>query len=372
MRGMTFLIGGLVVVMAIAALVVFNLDRSDGGPADPAEATAAAISSSRPPPGTRGGPPGEGQDRAALPSPRRSDLEVLLERFDKMWAAPRGFQGRPYYEAIRRREAGVEVLAQEVADLGPDVVADIQVHLTDPATSYPRRTLLVAALSHLGSEEALRLLASVAVEGTRRPLRQLALRRLVESKSDHAMDVGIEAFPQLDDPLLLIPLLNAGWDPDRMEQAYREWMGTSPSMVRNQSYTHVAKVEGDWPGRVLQEVAASDHPARERAGAIQALAVRREEGTLYFLRDLLWVEEDPLVIRAIVGAIRRIGGEEGQEILKAYLAGGAPDELRDYVQRAAEAPTRMERLPTGEGEGGGPGVGSARADPERMRRLIGQ
>lgn len=369
MRLGTILVAVLVVVAAVGALAVTYFSDSEESPktltTKPAASRGAALAERSP-------ASAEGVDTSALapatkvPGQGPSDLDGLLAEFDAVWAAPATYQDKERYEAIARRNVEVEVLAQRVADLGDGVLPEIKGHLIQPKTPYPRRMFLAIALSQGGSEGALRLLAEVAVHQREWRLRQFAFKKLVESESDAAMDIALETLPKLGDPRFLIPPLKAGWDPEKVEQAYRRWLGSVELKRRTMSYSYIGKIGGNWVNGLLREVAASDGVSSERAGAIGALSTSKVDGTLLFFRDLLWDETDTVVIRALVAAILKLGGKLGQEILLEYLAQGPPEEVLAHVERAATRSIDIQPVPLG-GGGGGAQLGSARVNTERMR-----
>ena len=142
------------------------------------------------------------------------------------------------------------------------------------------------------------------------------------------------------------------------------------SLPRNQSYNYLIRVEGGWVQPIYEQAAADEkRPVTERAGAVQAMATRGEEGALGFLEGLLWRTKDETLIRAIIAAIKRLGDEEARAILESYATGGAPTpEIAEYAMRVATAPKpRATPLDgTGEGGEGGPSIQARPISPEEL------
>ena len=305
-----------------------------------------------------------------IPRPMRAKIDDILQKFDQIWAAPKRYSGQAYFDAIRERDIEVEDLAEELAGLGEEIVPEVRIRLGEAGMTYERKMLLARGLSVLGSEGGLRVLGQEVRKGADWRWRDFAFQRLVESEGEKAPDVGLSILPHLRDPRFLLPVLRSGWDPDRVEQAYRVWLGNSDQQTRSRSYDYISKHEGGWIGDLLKEVAAArGRPGRERAAAIVALSSRKDEGLLWFFRDLLWTEENITVIQSLAAAIRRIGGEEGREILAEYAAGPVPENARDLVESIARQPDRQAVPPeTGEGGQRRLRVRAERVNPERVRR----
>ena len=371
MRAGTLLIAGLVAMLAAGALAILFVGRSASPPSDPALGGGGGPQISTTPQGARsaGGlaAPASLEPLGLVSPPGPSRLEELLVEFDRVWAAPGSLQGRARADALQVRAAEVEHLAWEVAKLGGGAIEEIRSHLTRFGTSYPRKTLLVTALSLEGSEAALTLLADVAVEQKEWRLRWFSFQKLAGSNSRQAMEIALETLPRLEDPRFLIPVLTAEWDPGKVEVAYRLWLGVADVKPRTQSYSYLPKMKGEWIPGLLMEVASSEEgEVPERAGAIASLGLFRVEGILEFLADLLWREENLILIKAIVSSIRRIGGDEARQILEGYLAGGVPEELEALVQKAAQGQPLAKPMSAGSGQPGEASLGAVRVDPDRF------
>jgi hypothetical protein len=294
-------------------------------------------------------------------------LLAILEAFDDVWMAPRGLQGDARARALGRRDVEVGELIGKAAALAPDVIAEISVRMHGAGSTHPRQIFLMRTLGAIGSEDALRILADLAVSRNAWRVRDLAFRTLVDSPSEAAVEVATEFLPILRDPRFVLPVLQSRWDPASVEVAYRAWLDAAPTGPRSRSYSYLPRVKGPWIDDLLMDVTRSGSPGRERAGAVNALVVRKPEGILSFFRDQLWIEEDPIVIRALVVAIRRVGGEEGRSILAEYAAVGASDDVRAFAEAAVRAPDMVPRSP---GAIGGPSERSVPLGSREGRRRL--
>ncbi|MCZ6690015.1 MAG: hypothetical protein O7H41_10460 [Planctomycetota bacterium] len=323
-----------------------------------------------------GGAPGEvspgssaGGDAASLPATTPSRLEEILKEFDRIWAAPAGLQGSDRTKALKARMGLVDRKVHQITRLGPAVVGEIEKYIWSASNGYPRKMVLSRALSALGTDEALRLLADVSVARGELRLRKFAFKMLLGSRSDKMVEVARETVLKLSDPAFILAVLTAGWDEGEAEGAYRAWIGKVSPLARTKSYSQIGRLKAGWIMAFLKGVSRSENAAvQERAGAIGALSGRREEGLLQFFRDLLWAEREYVLIRAIVAAIRRVGGAEARAILEEYSEGGAPHDLAEFVRAQARAPVPEPIRLGGDGEGGGPRMGATRLDTDRMRR----
>jgi hypothetical protein len=361
---MTVLVPFLAAIAAGAVAVALYLSRQVPEPVDAPASGARSETPRQAVPLTEPSAAGAVYIPAPTNRPFQEEVDGILLRFETVWQAPLHLVGRERTEALRRRDREVRDLATEMAALGEEVVEEIRYRLQGGPISHEERILFGQALSILGTEAALGLLAEEVTRPGEYRWRDYAFRMLLESEGESRRSIALGILPAIDDPRLVARVLRAGWDEKAVEAAYRAWLAEATERDRIRTYSYLSHMEGAWMGTLLMDAASHARTFQEWAGAIGALGTPdRFEGALEYLLDALWTEDDPAKIRVLVAAIKRLGGEDSRSHLEEYAATGAPDDAtRQYVERAAR--TQMQVIPATGGAEGGIRIEGRQVDPE--------